>query len=60
VAALLGYLVFVNLLLRRFNLVYGSPPWDGGQVPRSIVWGLRRATQVALYAGHAIGELLIF
>jgi Zn-dependent protease/CBS domain-containing protein len=63
VAAILGYLAFVNLMLGIFNLVPGFP-LDGGRVLRSVVWGLSgslfRATQIASYAGQAIGFLLIF
>ena len=61
--AVFGYLAAVNLLLGLFNLLPGFP-LDGGRVLRSIIWGvtgsLRRATQVASYAGQAIGFLLIF
>src|SRR5579859_6465258 len=60
--ALVGYLAFINLLLGGFNLVPGFP-LDGGRVLRSLVWGatgsLQRATEVASYAGQAVGWLLI-
>jgi Zn-dependent protease/CBS domain-containing protein len=62
VAAVLGYLAFINLLLGGFNLLPGFP-LDGGRVLRSLVWGatgnLPRATAVASYAGQAVGWLLI-
>lgn len=62
VGALVGYLAFINLLLGGFNLVPGFP-LDGGRVLRAVVWGttgnLQRATQVASYAGQAVGWLLI-
>jgi Zn-dependent protease/CBS domain-containing protein len=63
VAALLGYLALVNLMLGAFNLVPGFP-LDGGRVLRSIIWrvtgSMRRATQLASYAGQAVAFLLIF
>jgi Zn-dependent protease/CBS domain-containing protein len=62
VGAVVGYLAFINLLLGGFNLVPGFP-LDGGRVLRSLVWGatgnLQRATEVASYAGQAVGWLLI-
>jgi len=61
--ALLGYLAFVNFTLGAFNLVPGFP-LDGGRVLRSVVWGatgsMRRATQVASYAGQVVAFALIF
>jgi Zn-dependent protease/CBS domain-containing protein len=63
IGAVLGYLAFVNLMLGAFNLVPGFP-LDGGRVLRSLVWGatgsMRRATQVASYAGQAVAFLFIF
>jgi Zn-dependent protease len=62
VGAVVGYLAFINLLLGGFNLLPGFP-LDGGRVLRSLVWGatgnVQRATQVASYAGQAVGWLLI-
>jgi Zn-dependent protease/CBS domain-containing protein len=62
IGAVVGYLAFINLLLGGFNLVPGFP-LDGGRVLRSLVWGatgnLQRATEVASYAGQAVGWLLI-
>lgn len=61
-AAIVGYLALVNLLLAVFNLLPGFP-LDGGRVLRSIVWALsgslRRATQVASFAGQGLGFLLM-
>lgn len=63
VGALFTYLGFVNLMLGAFNLVPGFP-LDGGRVLRSIIWAVTgkmdRATQIASYAGQAIGFLLVF
>ncbi len=62
-AAILGYLGVINILLGLFNLVPGFP-LDGGRVLRSIVWKLsgsvRTATRVATFAGQLIAYLLIF
>ena len=62
-AAFIGYLASLNLILGAFNLVPGFP-LDGGRVLRSIIWAatgsLRRATQVASYVGQAFGFVLIF
>ena len=60
--AILSYLAFINVLLGAFNLLPGFP-LDGGRVLRSVVWSvtgsLRRATDIASYAGQAFAFLLI-
>lgn len=60
---ILSYLATINLMLGLFNLLPGFP-LDGGRVLRSIIWGLtgdlRRATEIASYAGQGLGFLLIF
>lgn len=62
VAAVLGYLASVNLILALFNLIPAFP-LDGGRVLRSIVWGVsgnvRRATHVASNIGDGFGYLFI-
>lgn len=62
-AALLGYLGVMNVLLGLFNLVPGFP-LDGGRVLRAIVWRVSgnryTATRVATIAGQAVAYLLIF
>ena len=61
VAAVLGYLVMVNLLLGAFNLI-PAYPLDGGRVLRSGLWwlaGLDRATTVAVRIGQGFGLLMV-
>lgn len=59
-AALLGYLAYVNLALAAFNLIPGFP-LDGGRVLRAIIWkatgNLRRATGIVSAIGVGIGTL---
>jgi Zn-dependent protease/CBS domain-containing protein len=61
-AAILGYLAFVNALVGAFNLVPGFP-LDGGRVLRAALWkikgDLRQATEMASRAGSAVAVLLI-
>ena len=61
-AALMRYLLSVNLLLAAVNLVPGYP-LDGGRVLRAALWhqwtDLVRATRVATGVGQAVAGLLV-
>ncbi|MFU8795943.1 MAG: CBS domain-containing protein [Dehalococcoidia bacterium] len=61
-AAILGYLALVNLILAAFNLLPGFP-LDGGRVLRSILWqrtgSLVTATNIAANIGRFMGWGLI-
>jgi Zn-dependent protease/CBS domain-containing protein len=60
-AAVLGYLVVVNVLLGAFNLIPAFP-LDGGRVLRSGLWwlaGFDRATVVAARLGQAFGLVMV-
>ena len=61
-AAMLGYLAFINVALALFNLIPGFP-LDGGRLLRAFVWwktkSEERATRVAANAGVLFGYLLI-
>jgi Zn-dependent protease/predicted transcriptional regulator len=62
VAASLGYLALINLMLAIFNLLPGLP-LDGGRLLQAVVWRLTgdeaRATRVASRAGVVLGYVLI-
>jgi Zn-dependent protease len=58
IAAIVGYLAFINLALAAFNLLPGFP-LDGGRVLRSIIWkttgNLVKATDIASLIGRVFG-----
>lgn len=58
-----GMLAEINIGLAIFNLLPGFP-LDGGRVARAALWyflkDMRKATQIASYAGQGIAFFLIF
>ncbi|MFC1981786.1 site-2 protease family protein [Chloroflexota bacterium] len=61
-AALLGYLTLINIILGIFNLLPGFP-LDGGRILRSVLWSttgdLIKATNIAAMVGRFLGWALI-
>lgn len=62
VAAVVGYLATINVVLAVFNLIPAFP-LDGGRILRSVLWqwrgDLRWATKITSTIGSAFGTLLI-
>jgi len=62
VAALIGWLGFINISLGLFNLIPGFP-MDGGRILRALLWRIRgdefAATRNAATVGRGFGYLLV-
>ncbi|MGE0540759.1 MAG: site-2 protease family protein [Dehalococcoidia bacterium] len=62
VAAISGYLAYINVAVGIFNLLPGFP-LDGGRVLRSAVWAanhnMLKATRVAANAGRVVAGIMI-
>jgi Zn-dependent protease/CBS domain-containing protein len=62
VAAIVGWLGFINITLGLFNLIPGFP-MDGGRILRAVLWKIRgdrlAATRNAAAVGRLFGYLLI-
>jgi len=63
VTGILGYLVFINIILVVFNLIPGFP-LDGGRVLRAMWWAttgdIQKATQITSQVGKGFAMVLIF
>lgn len=63
VAAMLGWLGYINIMLAIFNLIPGYP-LDGGRVFRAVVWwitgNMERSTRTAAVVGQGFAFIFIF
>jgi Zn-dependent protease len=62
VTAVLGYLVFINVVVLVFNLIPGFP-LDGGRIARALAWwrtgDRNRATRFAARLGRGAGWIMV-
>jgi Zn-dependent protease len=58
-AALVGWLGFINVLLGLFNLIPGFP-MDGGRVLRAVIWKLRGDRLVATRNAAMVGRFFAY
>jgi Zn-dependent protease len=58
-AAIVGYLVFVNVAVGIFNLIPGFP-LDGGRILRAAVWKWKGSLSGATYTASRVGTAFAF